>query len=240
MVLILSGTINPVDGMDYLEITDDRVRLGQYIDSARFFICNTNIDKIIFCDNSNSLFPELIKLKEDAKEYGKTFEILSFQGSNDMIVEYGKGYGEGQIMEYVLMNSKVLMGEDYIVKLTGRMILDNINVLSRRLNTDKAYINACVIAGERVTDTRIYAMPIVIFQKYFINAYTQVNDKKGYFLEHVYADIIKSNQLQFLNFPRYPRIVGVAGTSGHIYAYKKWKCLIKDIISRFQFYALNR
>jgi hypothetical protein len=157
-----------------------------------------------------------------------------------MVVHRGKGYGEGEIVEYMFQHSKLIRLDDVIIKLTGRMQLDNIDILTRKMDTQKLYINATLVEGKRIADTRIYAMPSKVFKEYFINAYTRVSDRDNYFLEHVYADVIRENDLTSLNLPLYPRIRGVAGTSGHVYSYKTWKCVIKDLLCKFQYYALKR
>ena len=239
MFIVLGGTIKPSKGVKCLALSNEEERLKQYLDSVSFFIYGTAIKKVVFCENSNSPSKEFITLQIEAQKLGKQFEFLSFQGDDDMVTKRGKGYGEGQIIEYVLMNSRIAQEEDYFVKLTGRLKLDNADKIFSKVKQNKGYINKSIISGKEVTDTRLYAMPIRWFKDYFMQAYKLVDDKHDYYLEHVYADIIRKNKLVFQNFPVYPRITGIAGSSGQVYSFSRWKCIIKDALSVFQFYKMR-
>ena len=53
-----------------------------------------------------------------AKNFNKHLEILLFVGNNESY-KYGKGWGEGKIIEYVFKNSKVLHKGDVVTILIG-------------------------------------------------------------------------------------------------------------------------
>ena len=104
--------------MTYL--TDVSERLKQYIECIEFYLCKTSINKIVFCENSNYKFDSRA-LYELAKKNNKLLEILQFNGNYSQIVDRGKGYGEGEIIEYALQNSKLFLQSKYFVKVTGRL-----------------------------------------------------------------------------------------------------------------------
>lgn len=64
----------------------------------------TSINTIVFCENSNTSY-DFVKISELAKNEGKTLEVLVFDG-NQGSYQYGKGYGEGRIIEDAINNSK--------------------------------------------------------------------------------------------------------------------------------------
>ena len=119
------------------------------------------------------------------------------------------------------------------------MKVDNIKKIVCCLKEEKTYFNIPNRTLRTLYDTRIYAMPVKQFQKCFLNRYEEVLDDQGYYLEHVYTQILKEKRIEVTNFPRYPRIVGISGSTGNIYTYTEWKCKIKDIISWFGGYKVR-
>ena len=101
-VLIITGCIQPNPNIPYLILKDSTVRLRQYINCIEFYILNSCFDIIIFGENSAYFYNDKI-LKEMAFSKRKEFEWLSFLGDQDMVLKRGKGYGEGEIIKYVLL-----------------------------------------------------------------------------------------------------------------------------------------
>ena len=239
MLLIITATVNPPK-QDLLKINSIEERITQYKDSLSFFIKCEAFDKIILCDNSNYILDNYVFEEEEklAKRRGVNLELISFCGDVDKVKNQGKGYGEGEIMEYLLKNSKLVNDEEVFFKITGRLKVDNILKIINRIKNHKiCYINVPNHVTHEMYDTRFYCMPIGIFKNYFIHEYKKVNDKEKYYLETLYTDILKSNHIKHRNFPLYPRIVGISGTSGSEYVYTEWKSKIKDFLSYFNYYG---
>ncbi len=237
MVIIVSGAIAPDPGVRQLTIRDNSIRLAQYKNSLEKLILAKTDAKIVFCDNSGYGTEAFESLNELARQQGVQFETLSFKGDNRAVIAHGKGYGEGEIIKFVLANSKLAAGEEYMVKMTGRLVVDNIADIVRNLKTDRVYFNVPNIHRRDIYDTRLYAMSIKIFNSFFIDEYKKVDDDGGYILENVYTDVIRNNHLKVRNFPRYPRIVGQSGSGGIAYEYTEWKCKIRDILGVLNLYG---
>ena len=141
MVAIITGTISPDRRMNQLAVTDTEERLKQYTDALEFLIREKAFSKIVFCDNSAYAVEQLQFLEDLAAGNGIRLELLSFQGDSAQCVRHGKGYGEGEILEYVFSNSDLLRNESFFVKMTGRLKVVNIRGICRRLKTDKIYFN---------------------------------------------------------------------------------------------------
>lgn len=266
MVLIITGTIEPLK-QDKLVVQDSKVRLEQYLACIRYYIEQDEIQKIVFCDNSNYVNEELSLIKDNLQTHAqmnrKELEWLTFQGDFAAVQTFGKGFGEGEIMEYVMAHSELMKSEDYFVKVTGRLVVDNLgkiakvldkrnkknsnikNVVKTTNSTSRnkqslCYINIPNRTRRDIYDTRIYAMSKDLFQNYFQKAYIKVNDSQGYFLEHAYKDVILTNDIASRNFPLYPRIRGISGSSGGEYVYTEWKCMIKDLQSKCNYFGRIR
>ncbi len=239
MLAIITGTIRPPAGVKQLVLTNEDERLIQYEESLRSLLKTGAFSKVVFCENSNYGTEKLYHLKELAENNGIELELLSFQGDVAQTGIHGKGYGEGEIMNYVLSNSRLAATEDFFVKITGRMQIDNIKEISVRLNKGKTYFNIPNRTRRDIYDTRIYAMPKKQFVSHFKYSYEKVQDEQGVFLETVYTDILLKNSIHVTNFPRYPRITGISGSNGITYNYTEWKCKIRDILSKLDFYTIR-
>ncbi len=237
MLIIITGTIAPGNDVVQLKIKDSSQRLVQYINALDKIISDKPDAKIVFCDNSNYGTAEMKIIADKAVEKKMEFEALSFQGDNNAVAQHGKGYGEGEIVKYVLGNSKLAKNETYMLKITGRLIVDNISEIVSKIDTDKVYFNVPNIHRRDIFDTRMYAMPIGVYKQHFIDGYKKVNDNSGYYLENVYKDIIIDQKIRSINFPKYPRITGISGTGGINYGYIEWKSKIKDMLSLVNFYG---
>lgn len=240
MLGIITGTIKPSAQMVQLVIRDEKERLRQYQEGLKALLDTGAFSKLIFCENSNYGTEKLNCLVEDAKQKGIDLELLSFQGDTENTCIHGKGYGEGEIMEYVFSNSRLIQGETYFVKITGRLKVDNAKELVNRILKDRTYFNIPNRTIKDFYDTRVYGMPIQQFKTLFLNAYHQVMDGEGTFLEIVYTKILQDNGIKVYNFPKYPRIKGVSGSGGIEYNYTEWKCRIRDVLSLANVYTIKR
>lgn len=212
IVLLITGCVTPSADMPFLVLKDPIERRKQYIDSIKFYINYTPIIKIVFCDNSNAESePELEVL---AKVNNKEFEWLSFMGNQKESEIKGKGYGEGEIIDYAIEHSRFIKKESYLVKITGRLIVKNLSLLLNHISLKKGYFFP-IYKG--FVDTRIYMMPKKIYSEFFINLYLHVDDVKGRYLECVFAECIKKEKIKYKRFIVAPIVGGISGTSGTIH-----------------------
>lgn len=255
MILLITGAITPAKGITKTTLIDNNKRKDQYIASikravkqiSRINEMTHSVDEnaacqkygIVYCDNSA---PESI-IFDEVKQYAKThhvkFEVLSFKGDEAKISEKGKGFGEGEITKYALENSKLLSEDGYFIKLTGRLFIDNLSVIMKKVSCKKAYFNIPNHTERGMCDTRFYAVPVSMYKEYFLDAYQNVNDGSGHYYEHVFLDVIRKYHLKTYNFPVYPLYKGVSGSAGSSYTYVGWKSKVKDILSIFQYYKVK-
>jgi len=212
-VLLITGCINPDIDVPFLKITDYEYRRTEYIDSIKYYIEETNIKKIVFCDNSAENEPK--ELCELARRKSKQFEWLSFQGNNAKAVEQGKGYGEGEIIEYALKNSSLLKESKYFIKVTGRVKVRNIDCLLFFMKNSHLYF---VRNSPFNVDTKVYGIPSEVYKKFFLYAFKEVDDIEGIYLEHLFSEVIVKNQLKIHNFVVFPNVQGISGSTGITYS----------------------
>lgn len=239
MLLIITGAVNPGKDAGLSEAGKAEKRLEQYCYGLEKCIRFGAFSKIVFCDNTAAGTESFEPLQKLAESLNVRLELLSFQGDSEAVARQGKGYGEGEIMEYVMAHSSLAADSEYMLKLTGRLVVDNLKQIVVELDKRKCYFNIPNRTLRNLADTRFYGMPISIFQRSFQKAYLSVDDKNGYYLEHAYTDVIRKHKIPTYNMPRYPRITGLSGSTGAVYTYTEWKCRIKDALSLVQWYRIG-
>lgn len=132
-ILLITATID-AKKTPYVAINNTKERLFEYLCSLIAWIKLTSIKTIVFCENSNTdyNFDNIIEL---AESHEKTLEILKFNEKSSQ--RYGKGYGEGKILEFAMFNSKYLNKNNVnFYKITGRGFIKNFEEI-RNLHIDK-------------------------------------------------------------------------------------------------------
>jgi len=174
-----------------------------YLCSLYLWITRNPLDVIVYCDNSR-ISMDYDPLVRFAEQHNKTLEILSFDGNREAQI-YGKGYGEGRILEHVLNHSKWIQGRTIIYKITGRLFVENFQEI-RAVHAQDENVYA-----ER--DTRFFKTEASFFKDVLVDKYKEVNDPQVMYLEHVYdkylAPVMNS---KVKRFSIEPKIVGRSAT----------------------------
>ncbi|MGL5931837.1 MAG: hypothetical protein ACRCY7_02870 [Cetobacterium sp.] len=172
-------------------------------------------------------YTDYTELYTYSKIYKKKLEILKFKGNITEVKKRGKGYGEGEIIEFALKNSKYLKNEeDYFYKFTGRVFIENINVILK----ENIKVNNFLVESNKlkIMDTKFFKIKISDYKKYLIDKYKEVNDFETNYLEHVfYKYLSKVDEIKA--FKNYPKYIGISGSTGKKYTLGRLKYL-KQII----------
>jgi len=184
--------------------------------------------KIVICDGSGVDFSSEIH-----KSFPKAeLEFLTFKNNSKLVSKYGKGYGEGEIINYALKNSKFLKNSDFFAKCTSKLFVKNFLSVLKKWNG--TYIFECNFLGVSFfknlfgiktisdirflsVDTRFYITNKKLYLKNFSQAYLRIRDKERIIMEYVFKELIIENKIQhfMLDFPL--KIEGMSGTSGNFY-----------------------
>jgi hypothetical protein len=127
-VVLMTATID-AGTTPFVEIKSQQERLFEYLCSLIAWIKLTNIKTIIFCENSNTSY-DFGLITNFAKNEGKVLEVLVFDGNHEAH-QYGKGYGEGKIIEYAINHSKNLNDNVDFYKITGRIFVQNFDIVQK-------------------------------------------------------------------------------------------------------------
>lgn len=194
-------------------------RLYHLIEGIENWLSIDNGLTIVICDGSNyDLRPIMDKHFPLAR-----IECLCFQNSSDKVREYGKGYGEGEIVQHALENSTHLKNADTFIKCTSKLWVQNFKNLCTFSNinfiADASFSN---IYNPQITkiesvDTRFYIVKKNFYYKYLIGAHLETSHLPYRSLENIFLKKILEAELKNFIFPVSPIICGVGGGSGSYY-----------------------
>lgn len=187
-LLLLTSTVSP-STIEYFGTIEQRQK--EYEDAIQFYLKNTHY-KILVVDNSGFDFSLRIK--------NERFEALYYVEPEENNV-FGKGYCETKILKFAFAKSVFLQEIDMIIKITGRHIINNINVLIKESNNINT-VYADTDINLRFAQSYFFIAPKEFFTNYFFFYSKKMNDKNGVYFEHVLSESIqdwkeKYNHCQF-------------------------------------------
>ena len=206
-VILLTGCINP-NGMPFTQLNNPSERQKQYIDAIHFYLSNTTC-QIVFCENSNTDIKPYIKNVQDR------LEILTFSGNQNK--QRGKGYGEAEIIEYALSHSSFIQDDSIIIKITGRLVVNNISQIIRSLTCKQDFVTCLFHSDLKFADSRIFCATVSFFRE-FLNNKECINDSEDVFFEHILASSVLASSIRFLPYIEEPLITGISGSTGMQYS----------------------
>jgi hypothetical protein len=237
--LIITSTIYVNSDMTIL--VDPAIREQQCVDSILYYLNSPYLAAIVVCDNSGFDFSTNSRLMEAAALSGKQTEFLCFAGEKNAIAAKGKGYGEGQMMAHILMESRLLKraGASFF-KVTGRLSVLNFDEIARKVRPGKTYfqrVGRNPFVNLKKVDTRFYYCNVGLFESRLLHAYKVVNDREGRYLEHVYYEVLKEQPGSYSGLGVPPLFGGISGSTGLSYSIGPLKRMAEIIIN---YLAVNR
>ncbi len=231
MVLLLTGAID-IRNFDVPSTTIVNIdeRLSQYLHSIEYAICNyRTISEIVFCENTDYNF-DYTNLQQKALRNRKKLEILSFIGNYAIIQQKGKGFGEGEIIKYALNKSEILCKCDTFFKLTGRLIVKNMDEIVETTQSANSFIyhpkTIYQIPANHI-ETFLYKVSKDLYIKHLINAFERVDESRSRYLEHIFYEQL--SKFDLYSFKLVPRISGFSGSSGNSYVLETRELILQKI-----------
>ncbi|WP_051195118.1 hypothetical protein [Pseudobutyrivibrio ruminis] len=237
-VILLTGTINTSSKVPFLSLSNADERRTQYIDAIRFYITKSKVKKIVFCENSGEECPPSIK--QLAKNHRVDFEWITFNGNIKKTIEYGKSYGESEILDYAFETSYLLKTANYFIKITGRLLVKNINVLLAMIGADRNYFDAYGDRNVEIIDSRLFAMKVDVFRLFFQKQYITKINYQCNSIEQLYPSIIKESNISIVSLPIKIWFEGMSGGYGVPYSSTTREIIIKSIRKYINSYRGHR
>ena len=217
-IRLLTATVNP-GGMSYTVLQDPEERKNQYIEAINYYLHETDIP-VVFVENTGCDFSYLFKsyINDNRLEY------LTFKGNTYDKLK-GKGYGEANMIIYAINNSKYVRNAKYITKITGRLIVYNIQsiVTSPALyfgNVFRTNIEDLSFVSTTVLSTSPYILKTLLERH---KEEITEEDRGNNWIENVLArSIVSDKDVRLVLFPfiKPPLFDSFSGTSNSKYYIK--------------------
>lgn len=210
--LVLHATVDP-SGVVFVKRDDPRERFEDYRRGLQQWVMRDDFDKLIFVENSGYDLSGLREIADASPLSKDSVEFLSFDGQ-DFPRELGKGYGETLNFQYVLDNSKILDEDDRLIRSNGRYYVENMHVFFEALQPPTEMLTE-LREYLSYADVTVLGGTVEFFRKYICPYGFEVNDSKGYYMEHAYARAVHralADGLVWRPFPEPPSVVGYSGT----------------------------
>jgi hypothetical protein len=200
----------------YLVVRDERTRIQHYMCALVAWARTMRVHRLILAENSNTQF-DFSRIIQHLEAAGKEVELLVFDGNRES-PRFGKGFGEGEILEYVYRHSRLLRLTDTFYKVTGRLFVRNFDVVSDATASRHAFRRkyAKKPGNPSKVDTTFFKCGLDLFETRLMYAYRQVDDMKRVSIEHMYFDLLRETDVG--GFPLSPEIVGQSASTGKVYA----------------------
>lgn len=180
-VLVMTATITPPEGMPGSVRSDPTMRLDDYSRALKFYLSlpSCYVDRILFLENSGS---DLSALRQVAKsvEHDKKVEFIGFIG--DYKPEFGKGYGEFNMLDYGLSQYRFFSKTDVLWKVTGRLQILNLAHLIKTAPQD--YTVYCdlrsvpfiseSLGGNNWMDLRLFSCTVEAYDRLLRSRYLEM------------------------------------------------------------------
>ncbi len=234
--ILLTSCVYISDDSVALKSAQDRVRFT--LESIRKWLAVAPNSKIVICDNSNYDFSELLK-QYFPKE---SIESLCFVGDKKAVIARGKGYGEGEIIEYAIRNSRYILEAGCFTKSTARLWVENYQYFLKKWNGrcifKPVFKNSFSFKPTEINyiDTRFYMISLDLYMKFFQKAHQKINAESPDGIEEIFLKIVLSENIKNIFSLRYPQIYGVSGASGQYYR----NSVKKNIKENLRLFLLRR
>lgn len=213
-----------------VRLKDTEARLHHALESVEQWLRIDPQLPIVFCDGSSyDLTADVQKRFPTA-----TIECLAFENDQARVKEFGRGYGEGEIVRYAIRNSKLIRHAGCFAKCTSKLWVENFHECMQHWNGNLllsgVFLNAFSPGWATVfrnVDTRFYVVSLPVYERYFLDAHVTMDSRAGHGLEDSFHDIFLRENFKKSLLPTPPVICGVGGGTG-VYYRNRLLRILKD------------
>lgn len=240
VIVMLTACIDP-GATPAVQRRDCSLRLADYKAALRLWRNDPAVQKIVFCENSGY---DLSQLADLGGFPGNDFpiEFLSFYGNKRP--ELGKGYGEMEILEYALTNSRYIQSGGWVLKVTGRLYVRNVGAIIQHLPDSREFDVLCDLRQNLSwSDSRVFLGTPEFMRTYLLPLKARLNDSLGVNFEHVLAQATLralSDARKWAMIPLAPVIIGTSGTCDVRYPDSIISVLKRELFRRIKASFISR
>lgn len=216
--ILLTSSVVAYDTGVHLQNTS--TRLHHTLESLEHWLSMYPKLPIVICDGSSFDFASHIR-----EHFPHThIECLHFENNQNLVRRYGRGYGEGEIIKFALLNSKTIATHGCFAKCSSKLWVNNFEECTRFWNGEllcKAVFKDAFSTHKKThfsyVDTRFYIAGKTFYEQYLIDAHHNIDVNMGHGLEECFRDVFLQHHFLRKLLPIYPTISGVGGGTGKYY-----------------------
>ncbi len=206
LVLITTAT-NPPDGVFVLKMTNTAKRKVT-AKAATLFWAASGVDKIVIADATGQTL-----LNDDEVSMLNLMNIeveqINYHQDNNLIIKFGKGYGEGSLIKFAIENSKLLKNQNNFFKCTGKVFCRNYIEILNLINQNKLQNIFWKDIFDNKVDTRFFYVSKEFCINFIIPTYQNIDDRREMNSENLLLSLV-SEKLTSATSVR-PLLSGFAG-----------------------------
>ena len=191
---------------------------------------------LVICDGSGFDFSPLMT----SQFPGAQIESLHFLNNAGLVAQYGRGYGEGEIVKFALAHSTTIASAGCFAKCTSKLWVENFKQCLDQWN-DKLMLKGVFLnifsplkkSQFHHIDTRFYIANLDVYKELFLDAHLNICRERGHGLEECFRDIVLSQQLQEILTSCPPIIAGRGGGTGAYYRNPRHRVWKEAVRTRF-------
>jgi hypothetical protein len=226
VTLVMTATVSPPAGMPDVARNDPETRLFEYKRALKFYLsASDRIQQVVILENSGFNLTEFHDLRDEVN-VRKSFRALNTLPSYDF--SRGKGYGEFMMIDEGikwLLREGFVQDRSIIWKVTGRLIVNNINQLIGSMPTrSELYCDLRSVpliggslGGNYWMDLRVFAISVREYMETLAGKYRLGSVLEQEFFPIILARIKESQTTITPRFMIQPHIIGVSGFSNKSY-----------------------
>ena len=187
--LLITTAIQPPENSYALRMTDTHKRAA-LTKAAIFFWAGFGIKKIVVADATEKTVLNADDLT-NLSTMGVEVEQIQYCQDFRAVIEKGKGYGEGALLDFSIKNSSILRDADHFYKSTGKIFCRNFENIESVLQRNKIENIFWRDSLNEWIDTRFFHVSKSFCSNFLIPAYRKIDDRKGLWAERVVYELVK-------------------------------------------------
>ncbi len=218
MTVLITTANNPPGGLPFLKMTDPVLRVIA-AKAALYFWVAQGIQQIVLADATGTNLLTEYEWEEIDKTETR-IEQINYAQASESVIKYGKGYGEGKLIEYAVDHSELLGKVECFFKCTGKVYVRNFPEIAaaiRKHNMSSLFwkhIGDDGTAMKPWADCRFYYTSKGFARKHLIPAYLASDDSVTVCENQIYEAL---NRNMEIGRSIRPFIAGYAGGTGEAY-----------------------
>lgn len=211
--LLITSAMAPPANTPTLKMTDRNMR-SITTKAAIFFWVAQGQKNIVICDSTGSSVLTAEELST-IRKLNVGIEQIAYRQDEALVVEKGKGFAEGQLIQFAVQNSELLMRSGHFFKCTGKVFCRNFSAIWELVvknNIENIFWKLYEHSRDRnLIDGRFFYTSIAEFQRLVLPAYSQSSESQ--ILEYHLSQSVQS-QLRAAASLR-PLLSGFSGGLGN-------------------------